>query len=141
MFGDFGGAAPPAPPPPAPTKAFPDLVAWEKNGVRVVFSFVKPDPSSPGTTKVVATYSNSTASPVTGFVFQAAVPKYMQTAWEPASGDALGPNNSSVVTQAVTLTNSQHGVRPLAMRIKIGYLHNGQRVDETAVCPPFPAGL
>ncbi|CAI7876742.1 unnamed protein product [Closterium sp. NIES-54] len=85
----FGGfAAAPAAAVAAPS--FPGIVALESRGLRITFEFTK-DPAAPQSTTISATYTNSSPSPLTDFVFQAAVPKFMQLQLEAASGQWCQP--------------------------------------------------
>ena len=63
---------------------------------------------------------------------QAAVPKFMH---------ALGPQGSSSATQALHVTNTMHGQKPLVMRLRIAYTKNGDARLEQAEVKNFPAGL
>ena len=72
---------------------------------------------------------------------QAAVPKFMQLRLDPASGNALGPQGSSTATQALHVTNTMHGQKPLVMRLRIAFTKNGEAQLEQAEVKNFPAGL
>ena len=52
----------------------PSITAFEKNGLKVDFNFER-SPSNPAVTAITLTATNSTSSPMTDFIFQAAVPK------------------------------------------------------------------
>lgn len=52
----------------------PSIVAFEKNGLKIVFNFER-DPNTPSTIKITLNAINSRSSPMTDFLFQAAVPK------------------------------------------------------------------
>eukprot|EP00271_Cylindrocystis_brebissonii_P016401 TRINITY_DN3990_c1_g1_i1.p1 TRINITY_DN3990_c1_g1~~TRINITY_DN3990_c1_g1_i1.p1 ORF type:complete len:916 (+),score=200.04 TRINITY_DN3990_c1_g1_i1:218-2965(+) len=138
-FGDFGFASQAAPPPP-PQPAFPGIVALEKNGLKVCFDFVKP-PGNPQATTVRATYSNSSPSQLTDFLFQAAVPKFMQLQLEPASGSVLPPFSNAGITQTIQVLNSMHGQKSLVMKLRISFKLNGQEVIEQGQVSQFPPGL
>lgn len=116
-------------------------MAYDKNGLRVTFNFDKP--AGPGSNKTVitATYTNSSPAAFTGFSFLVAVPKYIASHVTPAASSVVPPNNSGAVTQKIELTNSQHGVKPLLMRMKVDYASRGVKVGDQAVCPAFPPGL
>ncbi|CAI7821746.1 unnamed protein product [Closterium sp. NIES-53] len=108
----FGGfAAAPAAAVAAPS--FPGIVALESRGLRITFEFTK-DPAAPQSTTISATYTNSSPSPLTDFVFQAAVPKFMQLQLEAASGAVVPASNSGSVTQTMRITNTLHGQRAFA---------------------------
>lgn len=73
-------------------------------------------------------------------LLQAAVPKFMQLKLDPASGSALPPNGAGSVTQALHITNSMHGQKPLVMRLRLAYTLGDQQVTEQAEVSGFPAG-
>ena len=54
--------------------AIPPITAFEKNGLKIVFAFEKPDPQSAGVT-IALTATNSNMTQIDSFIFQAAVPK------------------------------------------------------------------
>ena len=57
----------------------PNMTAFEKNGLRVVFTFQRSlDPTTPAMVAIILNATNSTPSPMTDFVFQCAVPKVCQ---------------------------------------------------------------
>jgi AP-1 complex subunit gamma-1 len=145
-LGDLGGLlAPTAPapaaaqaPPAAPSSSsFPSAVAFQNSALRIVFDFSKG--SDPSNTAVRATFQNGSASPLTDFVFQAAVPKYLTMQLQPASGTVIAPSGS--IQQQLRLTNSLHGQKPLLMKLKIEYMQNGQRVSEMSSMSNFPEAL
>ena len=90
----------------------------------------------------VSMYMYATASDSLSLdAVQAAVPKFMQLRLDPASGNALGPQGSSTATQALHVTNTMHGQKPLVMRLRIAYTKNGDARLEQAEVKNFPAGL
>ena len=71
---------------------------------------------------------------------QAAVPKFMQLKLDPASGTAL-PQGGAPLSQKLHVNNSQHGVKPLVLRLRIAYSFDGvSKVEQTEV-KNLPAGL
>ncbi|CAI5473929.1 unnamed protein product [Closterium sp. Yama58-4] len=138
-FGGFA-AAPAAAPAAAAAPAFPGIVALESRGLRITFEFAK-DPAAPQSTTISATYTNSSPSPLTDFVFQAAVPKFMQLQLEAASGAVVPASNSGSVTQTMRITNTLHGQKPLVMKLRVSYKVAGQDVLEQGQVNNFPAGL
>ena len=54
--------------------AIPSIVAFEKNDLKIVFHFER-DPVTPSTIKITLNAINSCSTPMTDFLFQAAVPK------------------------------------------------------------------
>jgi hypothetical protein len=55
----------------------PSITAYEKNGLKIVFSLERV-PESPNTTVIRMSAMNETLNPITEFLFQAAVPKVSQ---------------------------------------------------------------
>ena len=95
------------------------VTAFQKDGLTVTFACTKPDPvNNPAATTVTASYVNAGPAPVTGFTLQAAVPKTMTLALQPASGADVPPNGGAV-TQVLNVVNSQQGVKPIAMRLRM----------------------
>ncbi|KAG2453880.1 hypothetical protein HYH02_002086 [Chlamydomonas schloesseri] len=134
-------AAPMAPlvaPPPAP--AAPTIVAWQGHGLSVSFTLTKPQPGNPAVTDIAATTTNNGAAEVTDFTLQAAVPKFMQIRLEPASGSVLAARGGTV-SQRIAINNTQHGVKPLVMRLRITFTINGQAHEEMGEVTNFPPGL
>merc|ERR1719229_1325096 len=103
----FGGSPAPSPPSmmaPAPA-AGQTMVAYEKAGLKIDFELRKePD----GTAIVTARFCNSLQVPLTNFVFEAAVPKYVRLTMQPATGQILPPH-TDVVTQSMSVVNSTNG--------------------------------
>ncbi|KAJ8439521.1 hypothetical protein Cgig2_007038 [Carnegiea gigantea] len=99
---------------------FASIVAFESSSLKMTFDFSKP-PGSPQTTSIKATFINLSPNVYTDFIFQAAVPKFLQLHLDPASGNTLPASGSGSITQNLQVTNSQHGKKPLVMRIRIGY--------------------
>jgi AP-1 complex subunit gamma-1 len=138
----MGMGAPAAPPPPmnaaGSSPAATTLVAFSKDGVEVSFECTKPDVTDHSLTTVVATTRNLGGTPMTGYVLQCAVPKTMSLAMRTASGGELPVGG--VVTQRLDVTNSQHGEKALAMRLRLAWNAGGAAVVEQATVN-FPAGL
>lgn len=54
----------------------PDITAFEKNGLKIVFSFSRPNAAAnPAIVSITLKASNFNQAPISDFVFQAAVPK------------------------------------------------------------------
>ena len=86
--------------------------------------------------------SRSSLHPALVMQLQAAVPKYILLQLHPASGTVLGAAGSAPVTQRITLTNTQHGTKGLAMRLRINFKDaQGQPTTEMAEVTTFPPGL
>jgi len=126
--GMMGGAAP-----------NPAFQAYSKDGLTIQFTCAKD--ANPSVTIVDAAFSNAQGSPMTGFSFQVAVPKFMKLQMSPASSDTLPPMSSGAVTQQFKLANSLHGQKPLLVKLKIDFTFNGQPMSEMAQVENFPAGF
>ena len=145
LAGLAGGiAATPAATPPMNAAAFDgapaakSFIAFSKDGVEVSFVCAKPDPMDPSKTTVTATTTNRGGVPLLGYVLQAAVPKTMSLSMRAASGDSIPANGT--VTQRLDVTNSQHGTKALAMRLRLAWNAGGAAVVEQATVD-FPPGL
>lgn len=106
---------------------------------QVTFLVSKIPGQPPSTSLVTGQYSNASPAPVTDFLLQAAVPKFMTLTMGPATGTALPPGNSGAVTQTITVNNTQYGAKPLVMRLKISYTQGGVPMNEEVTVNTFPA--
>eukprot|EP00850_Spirogloea_muscicola_P001819 SM000007S20779 [mRNA] locus=s7:120003:125764:- [translate_table: standard] len=126
--------------PVASAPAIPSTVAFQSAKLKILFDLRK-DNSNAQVTHIHATFFNNTSDPLNDFVFQAAVPKFMQLRLEPASASML-PANSGSVTQDMVVTNSLHGqVKALVMKLRIAYKALGQDVLEQGQVSNFPQHL
>ncbi|XP_029130285.1 AP-1 complex subunit gamma-2 isoform X2 [Cajanus cajan] len=119
---------------------YPSITAFESSSLRLVFNFSK-QPGNPQTTNIQATFRNLTSNVYTDFVFQAAVPKFLQLHLDPASGNTLPASGNGSITQNMKVTNSLHGKKSLVMRIKIAYKINGKDSHEEGQINNFPRDL
>ncbi|OAY61555.1 AP-1 complex subunit gamma-2 [Manihot esculenta] len=119
---------------------YPSIVAFESSNMRITFNFSKP-PGNPETTIIQATFENLSSNAFTDFVFQAAVPKFLQLHLDPASSNTLPANGNGLVTQSLRVTNSQHGKKALVMRIRIAYKLNNKDMLEVGQINNFPQDL
>ena len=72
---------------------------------------------------------------------QAAVPKFMQLKLDPATSSVLPAGGGGGVSQALHVTNSMHGQKPLVMRLRISYTGaDGAPVTEQGEVSNFPPG-
>ncbi|KAK8582847.1 hypothetical protein V6N13_069615 [Hibiscus sabdariffa] len=118
--------------------AYPSLDAYESSSLRMSFNFSK-QPGNPQTTLIQATFTNLSPNVYNDFLFQAAVPKFLQLHLDPASSNTLPANGS--ISQSMKVTNSQHGKKSLVMRIRIAYKINGKDVLEEGQVNNFPRDL
>ncbi|GAA0145222.1 membrane traffic protein [Lithospermum erythrorhizon] len=120
--------------------AFPSIIAFESNTLKVTFNFSKQQ-GDPQTIVIEAHFSNKSSNVYTDFIFQAAVPKFLQLHLEPASSNTLPASGNESITQKLRVTNSQHGKKSLVMRVRIGYKVNNKDVLEQGQISNFPHGL
>ena len=65
----------------------------------------------------------------------------MQLKLDTASGNSLPPYGASTVTQQLHITNTQHGTKSLALRLRIAFTVNGANRLEQAEVKDLPLGL
>ncbi|XP_050305157.1 AP-1 complex subunit gamma-1 isoform X2 [Anthonomus grandis grandis] len=111
------------------------LTAFERHGLKVVFSFPGVKENDAVTINVTAT--NDTLTTMNDFLFQAAVPRTFQIELLPPSGRILAPNG--VVTQVLKVKNPGQNV--LKMRIRICYEVDGNPIQEQTEVNNFPGEL
>uniref|UniRef100_A0A1D1YK71 AP-1 complex subunit gamma n=1 Tax=Anthurium amnicola TaxID=1678845 RepID=A0A1D1YK71_9ARAE len=120
--------------------AYPSITAFQSSSLKITFSFTK-QPGKPQVTLIQATFTNLSSNDYIDFLFQAAVPKFIQLHLDPASSSTLPANGTGTMTQSLSVSNSQHGQKTLAMRIRIAYKVNNQDMMEQGQISNFPAGL
>ncbi|KAJ0038201.1 hypothetical protein Pint_23024 [Pistacia integerrima] len=120
--------------------AYPSIVAFKSSALKLTFDFSKP-PGNPQTTVIQATFTNLSPDVYTDFIFQAAVPKFLQLHLDPASGNTLPASGNGSITQNLRVTNSQHGKKSLVMRIRIAYKVNNKDTLEEGQINNFPRDL
>ncbi|KAH9773409.1 AP-1 complex subunit gamma-2 [Citrus sinensis] len=140
MIDLLDGFVPNSPKPEDNGPAYPSIVAFESSSLILTFNFSKP-PGNPQTTLIQATFTNLSPNVYTDFVFQAAVPKFLQLHLDPASGNTLPASGNGSITQTLRVTNSQHGKKPLVMRTRIAYKLNNRDVLEEGQINNFPRDL
>ncbi|XP_037453582.1 AP-1 complex subunit gamma-1-like isoform X2 [Triticum dicoccoides] len=118
----------------------PSITAFQSATLKITFD-IRKQPGKPQETIIHATFTNLTSSNYTDFVFQAAVPKFIQLRLDPASGNIVPANGKGSVTQGFSVTNNQHGQKPLAMRIRMSYKVNGEDRLEQGQVSNFPPGV
>uniref|UniRef100_A0A0D9VMC3 AP-1 complex subunit gamma n=1 Tax=Leersia perrieri TaxID=77586 RepID=A0A0D9VMC3_9ORYZ len=111
------------------------ITAFQSATLKINFGFKK-QPGKPQETTILATFTNLTSSSYTDFVFQAAVPKFIQLRLDPASGNIVPASGDGSVTQGFNVTNNQHGQKPLAMRIRMSYKVNDWNKAKSAIFLP-----
>lgn len=119
---------------------YPPIVAFESSSLRIMFNFSK-QPGSLQTTEIEANFTNKSSDVYTDFIFQAAVPKFLQLHLDPASSNTLPGSGNGSTTQKLRVTNSQYGKKSLVMRIRISYKLNNKDVLEEGQINNFPKGI
>merc|ERR1712013_135574 len=115
-----------------PAAEVPPLTAYEKHGLRVVFTFPSVNPT---TTTITLMAHNLTNGPIQDFVFQAAVPKSMALALAPSSSPMIPAGGS--VTQQLEVTNPNKAV----IKMKLGFVAGGIPISDQGEVASFPAVL
>ncbi|XP_002718132.2 AP-1 complex subunit gamma-like 2 isoform X1 [Oryctolagus cuniculus] len=113
---------------PAPPAAIPDCKAFERDGVQLNLSFIRP-PETPALLLITVTTTNSSGGDVTHFTCQAAVPKSLQLQLQAPSGDTVPARSSLPITQLFRILNPNKA--PLRLKLRLTYHHLGQSVQET----------
>ena len=93
----------------------PLMQAFEKNGLKLVMTLSKNDPSDSSKSEVLCTFTNSTTVDFSQFVFQAAVPKFVELSMKPPSGQNVTKNGGNL-TQVLHVKNTQLGSKTLMVR-------------------------
>ncbi|XP_073000592.1 AP-1 complex subunit gamma-2-like [Typha latifolia] len=119
---------------------YPSITAFQSSTLKITFNFTK-QPEKPQVTLIHATFTNLSSSIYTDFVFQAAVPKFVQLHLDPASSSTLPAGGNGTIAQTLSVTNTQYGQKSLAMRIRIAYKVNNEDKLEQGQITNFPPGL
>ncbi|KAL1565655.1 hypothetical protein AAHA92_07841 [Salvia divinorum] len=120
--------------------SYPSVVAFESGSLKITFNFSK-EPGNSQSTIIEAQFVNKSPDIYSNFVFQAAVPKFLQLHLEPASGNTLPASGNGSIIQKLKVSNSQHGKKSLVMRVRINYKANGKDILEDGQISNFPRGL
>jgi len=130
-----GGAAPPSLSSPG------SVIGFDKDGLTIEFETTKLPPTAMGSScSITARFHNKTNALLTDFVFEAAVPKYLQLTLQSAASNTINPNSSDI-TQVLSIVNSTNGEKPILMKLRIGYTKNGVAVTELGNVGNLPKGL
>ncbi|KAE8743241.1 hypothetical protein FOCC_FOCC011176 [Frankliniella occidentalis] len=116
-----------------PSLDSPSLVAYEKNGLRIMFTLERSD--APSTICIAMAAYNETATLMSDFLFQVAVPKTFQLQMMSPSGTTIPPAGS--VTQQLRIQNPSKGA--LRMRMRISYSSGGATIQDQAEMNNFPS--
>ncbi|KAK6185231.1 hypothetical protein SNE40_007508 [Patella caerulea] len=113
------------------------IVAFSRNDLLVEMMCEKD--TEPNIVVINVKATNSSSTPMSDFVFQAAVPKSFQMQLQSPSGTNLPASNQGEVTQVIKINNTQK--TQLKMRLKMTYCQNGNTVTELGEVNTFPQHL
>ena len=118
----------------APTALAPPTApqpAYAKGSLSIFLSASKPNPLDQSETLVSARYVNAGPADIENFSLQAAVPKTMTLSMQAASGSTI--SSSAPVTQNMLVSAAAgHEGKPIALRLKLSWVENGQVMNEMA---------
>uniref|UniRef100_A0A8C5N1S7 AP-1 complex subunit gamma n=1 Tax=Leptobrachium leishanense TaxID=445787 RepID=A0A8C5N1S7_9ANUR len=120
-----------------PAPALDPLVVYDKDGLYIEFTFLRP-PSNPALLVITSCSTNNSATDMTDFQMQAAVPKSVQLQLQAPSGSLLGAFGIGSITQCIRILNPQKV--SLKMRLRFAFSQSGNFVQETREVSNFPAG-
>jgi AP-1 complex subunit gamma-1 len=112
-------------------------------GVVIEFECTKPDLTNNTKSTLLAKFRNTNIAPIHGLSLQIAVPKYVSMEMNPPTSTTVAPsggNNSSEVTQTISIANNKLGQKNLMLKVKLSFTLNGSKVDHMATVSGFPAG-
>ncbi|RHY83679.1 hypothetical protein DYB35_002502 [Aphanomyces astaci] len=135
---DIFGGPPPAPIATAVQPPGQHIRVYEKNGLTLDIDLSKPNSSDPSISHILCLFTNASAYQLDNFVFQAAFPKYIRLIMDPPSGSTIPANLGGRVTQLAKIQNTNHGDKPVMMRIKLEFTINGTKIEDMATVNAFP---
>ncbi|KAI1896193.1 hypothetical protein AGOR_G00092290 [Albula goreensis] len=117
------------------------IVAYDKNGIRVMLSFAKDCPvGRPDVAVMVLSMLSTSSIPIRDVVFQAAVPKSMRVKLQSATGSVLPAYNPvmppAVISQILLLSNPLRD--KVRLRYKLMFTHGEQKISELGEVENFP---
>ncbi|XP_065796587.1 AP-1 complex subunit gamma-like 2 isoform X3 [Muntiacus reevesi] len=112
---------------PLPSAPIPNLKVYEREGLQLTLSFVRP-PGTPTLLLITVTATNTSGGDVTHFICQVAVPKSFQLQLQAPSGDTVPAQGGLPMTQLLRILNPNKA--PLRLKLRLTYDHFGQSVQE-----------
>ncbi|XP_070324942.1 AP-1 complex subunit gamma-like 2 isoform X6 [Odocoileus virginianus] len=112
---------------PLPSAPIPNLKVFEREGLQLTLSFVRP-PGTPTLLLITVTATNTSGGDVTHFICQVAVPKSFQLQLQAPSGDTVPAQGGLPMTQLLRILNPNKA--PLRLKLRLTYDHFGQSVQE-----------
>lgn len=122
-------------PQPASTPQFPPVIVHQSQVLSCQFHYRKTGPVN--RVEVKAVFTNNTGSPLNGFEFQIAVPKYIVLNLDRAGSSVISPGGK--LAQSFTLSNNAQGQKRLMIRTRMNYTLNGSAIAEQAQISQFPS--
>ena len=117
--------------PTAPTPPTAPQPAYAKGSLSIFLSASKPNQLDQSKTLVSARYVNAGPADIENFSLQAAAPKTMTLSMQAASGSTI--SSSAPVTQNMLVSAAAgHEGKPIALRLKLSWVENGQVMNEMA---------
>ncbi|CAH1183784.1 unnamed protein product [Phaedon cochleariae] len=113
----------------------PELTAYDKNGLTVMFSLVRLPNSDNMTINVTST--NHTQMEITDFLLQVAVPRTFQLQVLSPSGTTMQPNGK--VTQVLKIVNTSRNL--LKMKVRLSYTSEGSSIQDQVDVNHFPPDI
>ncbi|UJR16061.1 hypothetical protein I4U23_002974 [Adineta vaga] len=110
----------------------PPMVAFDKNGLRLTFTFDREDTKLTIHSKA----TNSSSHSITNFTFKAAVPKTFHIDLYPANSTNIPPHNTEALEQDIKISNPSR--EKLRMRVKLDYLLDTNKISEEMELNTFP---
>uniref|UniRef100_A0A0B7AE82 VHS domain-containing protein n=1 Tax=Arion vulgaris TaxID=1028688 RepID=A0A0B7AE82_9EUPU len=122
-----------------PAPNIPSVTAYEKNNLKVIVHFAKDRPRPDVVTMVVSTLSTN-PNPITGFIFQAAVPKIMKVKLQPPSASDFPAYNPilppAAITQVMLVANPRK--EKVRLKYKLSYTLNGELLSDVGDIEGIP---
>ncbi|CAN4075646.1 unnamed protein product [Withania somnifera] len=97
------------------------VTAFESSSLRLTFNISK-QPGNQQMTLIDCSFTNKSKDVFTDFIFQAAVPKFLQLQLDPASSNTLPASGNGSITQKLRITNRQHGKVSELLIFRLGSL-------------------
>lgn len=110
------------------------ITAFEDEEIAINFQLSPGD--SPAETSILCVSRNKTSAEIKDFKLFTAVQKHLVLNLSPASGVKMLPGE--VITQQIKIQNTQHGAKPIVVRLKIDYSIAANARSKIATVDSFP---
>lgn len=120
---------------------FDPIIAFQNEDISIRFEFIKPQPHNLQNTIINSTITNINAnsSLITNLDIKVSLPKYIKYQLSPTSSNTI--SKESKVTQQLKLSNTLHGSKPVALRLRVVYNVNDQPKTFEFLVENLPKGL